>query len=256
MGGGLEVIGAGFGRTGTLSLKRALEDLGLGPTYHMQEVWKHPSHVREWHRFALTRSTDWDRLFRRYRSGVDFPVSCAWRELCARYPDAKVVLTVRDPERWWASTASTIYTSRTMFPAWLRRTVPHTARYLDMNDRLIWDGLFDGRFEDRDHATEVFRRHIDTVVATVPPERLLVFDVAEGWAPLCRFLGVPEPAHRFPALNDAATTRRVLGAIRIGTRMLPIAGAAAGVAALVLARSRGAPAAGDPAGSTTVAAAR
>ena len=105
----LRVVGAGFGRTGTLSLKVALEELGFGPTYHMQEVMRRPAHVEMWLRYARTGEEDWDDLFSGFESGVDFPVSCAWDRLAARYPDAKVILTVRDPQAWWASTASTIY---------------------------------------------------------------------------------------------------------------------------------------------------
>jgi hypothetical protein len=81
----LEVIGAGFGRTGTLSLKRALEELGLGPTYHMEEVIRSPSHIRRWLLYARTTTIDWDTVFADFRSGVDFPVSCVWAELAARF---------------------------------------------------------------------------------------------------------------------------------------------------------------------------
>src|SRR5712671_5471715 len=123
-GSPMRVIGAGFGRTGTLSLKRALEDLGFGPTYHMQEVMRRPSHIGRWLRYARTGDVDWDELFAKFNSGVDYPVSCVWEELASRYPDARVVLTVRDPQQWWASTASTIYRFRTAFPAWTLRLVP------------------------------------------------------------------------------------------------------------------------------------
>jgi hypothetical protein len=220
--GGLGVVGAGFGRTGTLSLKHALQMLGFGPTYHMEEVLRRPSHIRAWQRFATDGTADWDRLFAHFGSGVDFPVSCAWRELAAHYPDAKVILTVRDADRWWASTAETIHTTRDLFPRWLQRLVPWTAAYLDMNERLVWDGLFAGRFSDRAHAIEVYDRHNAEVAATVPPERLLVFDVAQGWEPLCRFLEVPVPDRPFPNLNDKAVMQRRLQAVRIGTRLLPL----------------------------------
>src|SRR5947209_9149910 len=161
--GRMQVIGAGFGRTGTLSLKHALEDLGFGPTYHMEEVIRRPSHVDGWLRYARTGVVDWDELFSGFGSGVDFPVSCVWEELASHYPDAKVVLSVRDPQQWWASTESTIYGFRTVFPGWLRRLVPMTRHWVEMVDRLVWDGLFDGRFADRDHAVAAFERHIDHV---------------------------------------------------------------------------------------------
>ncbi len=226
------MIGAGFGRTGTLSFKRALEDLGYGPTYHMQEVMRRPSHVNRWLHYARTGAADWDELFAGFGSGVDYPVSCVWEELASHVPDAKVVLTVRDPERWWASTRSTIYQFRTAFPAWMLRAVPSTQRWVEMTDRLVWNGLFDGRFIDRDHAIAVFEQHIAHVRATCPPERLLVFDVADGWEPLCAFLDVPVPGHPFPHLNDATVTGRVVASVRWGSRALPIvvASTAAGLA--------------------------
>jgi hypothetical protein len=230
----VRVIGAGFGRTGTLSLKRALEDLGFGPTYHMREVMRRPSHVDRWLRYARTGDADWDELFCGFVSAVDFPVSCVWDELASHYPDAKVVLTVRDPQQWWVSTASTIYPVRTVFPGWVRRLVPTTRNFAEMTDRLVWDGIFDGRFTDRNHAVAVFGRHNDHVKATCPPDRLLVFDVAQGWEPLCTFLDIPVPDHPFPRLNDARSTRRFIAAVRWGTRLAPIvvaSAATAGVAA-------------------------
>ena len=235
----LQVIGAGFGRTGTLSLKHALDELGLGPTYHMQEVMKRAAHVDGWLRYARTGRAKWDDMFSDFGSAVDFPVSCAWEELAAHYPDAKIVLTVRDPQAWWTSTETTIYRTRTMFPSWLMRVAPITARWLEMVDRLVWDGIFDGRFADRDHAVAVFERHVADVKAMCPPDRLLVFDVAQGWEPLCSFLDVPIPDRPFPRLNDAKGMRRRFAAVRWGTRAVPVV-AAASLVALVRRRSRGA----------------
>jgi hypothetical protein len=223
----MRVIGAGFGRTGTLSFKRALEDLGYGPTYHMQEVMRRPSHIDRWYRYARTGEADWDDLFSGFGSGVDYPVSCVWEELASHFPDAKVVLTVRDPQQWWASTESTIYRFRTALPAWVLRLVPITRRWLEMIDRLVWNGLFDGRVTDREHAVAVFERHIEHVRVSCPPDRLLVFDVADGWEPLCAFLDRPVPQHPFPHLNDAKVTRRVVAAVRWGTRAAPIVVASA-----------------------------
>jgi len=234
----MRVIGAGFGRTGTLSFKRALEELGFGPTYHMQEVMRRPAHIDQWYRYARTGEVDWDALFSGFGSGVDFPVSCVWAELASHFPDANVVLTVRDPQMWWESTASTIYGFRTAFPAWMLRSVPPIGRWVEMVDRLVWDGLFDGRFTDRDYAIAIYEQHIEHVRSTCPPERLLVFDVADGWEPLCAFLEVPVPGHAFPHLNDAKATRRAIEGTRWGTRALPIVVAAA-VAVLVARRQMG-----------------
>jgi hypothetical protein len=246
----MRVIGAGFGRTGTLSFKRALEEVGFGPTYHMQEIMRRPSHVAKWLRYARTGEIDWDDLFAGFGSGVDYPVSCVWEELASHYPDAKVVLTVRDPQRWWASTEATIYRFRTAFPAWMLRTVPITRQFIEMVDRLVWDGLFDGRFLDREHAIAVFEDHIEHVKEACPPDRLLVFDVAEGWEPLCQFLDVPVPDGPFPHLNDAKVTRRVGAGLRYGTRALPIA-AVAGAVAIAARMKRTKASATQPAGSGT-----
>ena len=237
---GLQVIGAGFGRTGTLSLKAALDELGVGPTYHMQEVLKRPSHLRRWHRFATTGAMEWDALFAGWGSGVDYPVSCVWRELAERWPGAKVVLTTRDPDAWWRSTMTTIYRGSELFPPWCQRLVPLTAAYVDMNERLVWGGTFGGRFAERDHAVATFRCHEEEVRAALGPDRLLVFEVADGWEPLCAFLGVPVPDRPFPRLNDAAEIRRRMAAVRIGIRAVPFValGGAGFAAARALSRRR------------------
>lgn len=228
----LRVIGAGFARTGTGSLQQALDDLGFGPTYHMNEVFQNPSHVQTWLDYADTNTADWDDLFADYRSVTDFPASCAWKALYEAYPDALVVLTVRDPNAWWTSTSEVIYPTRTMFPIWLRRLVPFTQRWLDMVDRLVWSGIFDGRFEDQAYATKVFEEHVDAVKAHCDPERLLVFEASEGWQPLCEFLDVPVPAGPFPHVNDAASLQRRFAGIRWGTRLAPALLFAAGANAL------------------------
>lgn len=217
----LKVIGAGFARTGTMSLQKALNDLGFGPTYHMNDVFEQRSHVQKWLDFANDGTADWDELFADYQACVDFPASCAWKELYDEYPDAKVLLSVRDPASWWRSVSEVIYPTRTMFPTWLKRTVPFTQRWLDMVDRLVWSGLFEGRFEDQAFAIQVFEKHIEAVQAYCDPERLLVFNVSEGWEPLCEFLNVPVPTEPFPHLNDSASLRRRFAGIRWGTRLAP-----------------------------------
>ncbi|MCC5950799.1 MAG: sulfotransferase family protein [Acidimicrobiia bacterium] len=228
----LHVIGSGFGRTGTLSLKAALETIGLGPCYHMQEVLKRPSHIGAWHDVGRGIAVDWERLFAGFASTVDFPASVVYRQLLDVYPEAKVVHTVRDPDRWYASTYETIYQARTLFPRWMVATVPVVRRYLEMSDALVWDGLFDGHFEDRDHAISVFERHTEEVRAVVPAEQLLEFRVADGWEPLCAFLDRPVPATAFPHVNDRAQMQRRLTAARIGSRALPVV-AVGGSAALL-----------------------
>jgi len=205
---GLKVVGAGFGRTGTLSLKSALEKLGFGPCYHMLEVMGRPDHVEMWYRLAYGGHVDWDLLFNDFKSAVDWPAARYWRELADHYPDAKVLLSVRDAESWYKSATDTIFQGMTMG---LLDSVPELRRrQMAMARKITLEDTFGGRFEDRSYAIEVFNRHIETVRATIDPARLLVFDVKEGWEPLCRFLGVPAPDESFPRLNDTATFQALM----------------------------------------------
>ncbi len=199
----LQVVGAGFGRTGTLSLKYALQRLGFGPCYHMMEVFSRHDHIARWCELAVhgDRGTDWDALFRDFRATVDWPAARWWRELAAHYADAKVVLSVRDPDAWYASMRRTIY-PETMRP--LEPEAPEFAKRLSEAVRkMIVTDTFDDRFEDREFAVGRFQRHIDDVRDSIDASRLLVFDVRDGWAPLCDLLGVPIPAEPFPRLNES-----------------------------------------------------
>ncbi len=207
----LSVIGAGFGRTGTLSLRIALDRLGLGLCYHMLEVFEHPEHIDAWERAAGGDPADWDGLFRGYRSAVDWPVCAFYRELAERYPEAKVILTLRDPGRWYRSAAETIFPVMTGSPAGDDPVALAQAR---MAREVIAERTFGGRVDDRAHAIAVYERHAEEVRRTVPPGRLLVYEVAEGWGPLCRFLGQPEPAEPFPRANTTEDFRRMLVARR------------------------------------------
>ena len=203
----LEVIGAGLGRTGTLSLKVALEELGFSRCYHMTEVLAHPEHAHVWDAAARGEPVDWEALFRGYRATVDWPGCNFYQEFLRLYPEAKVILTVRDPERWHDSAVQTIYYVRHAF-GWVTPFIPRMLLFNRMLDRLIWDGMFQGRFGDKPFAVEVFNRHNEAVKRAVAPDRLLVYEVKEGWEPLCRFLGVPVPEGRpFPHLNDAQEFR-------------------------------------------------
>jgi hypothetical protein len=204
----LKLIGAGLGRTGTLSLKAALERLGFEKCYHMTEVLSHAEHVPAWDAAARGEPVDWEMLFRGYQATVDWPGCNFYAEFLRLYPDAKVILTVRDADKWYDSARQTIYFARRAFPPWVTRFIPRMRQLDRMVNRLIWDGMFRGRFEDRAYAIEVFNRHNEQVERSVPPDRLLVYEVSEGWGPLCSFLGVPVPeGEPFPRLNDAAEMR-------------------------------------------------
>ena len=194
----LEIVGAGFGRTGTLSLKYALEKIGFGPCYHMAEVQAHPEHVPIWAQAHRGEPIDWDALFEGYRATVDWPSCNLWREQADYYPNAKVILSTRDPERWYDSVHNTIYKSTVMAR---QSDVPEIRARGDWAFEIIWDKIFDGRMDDKDHVISVFHAHEQRVKATIDPDRLLVFEAASGWAPLCEFLGVEAPEDPYPRVN-------------------------------------------------------
>ncbi len=230
----MKVIGSGFGRTGTLSLQAALQQLGFGPCYHMVEVIKHRGHAKTWLSVGAGESPDWRALFQKFQATVDFPACVYYAELLREFPQAKVVHSVRDKAEWYRSSHETIFQSRAVFPRWLRRASGLIDGLLEMTERIVWNGVFEGRFEDAGRAQQIFEEHTARVRATVPAERLLVFDVREGWPPLCRFLGVAIPDTPFPNVNDRASMLRALAVLRFVTRAIPWL-AAALVAGLLLA---------------------
>ena len=203
----MKLIGAGFGRTGTMSLKAALEELGYGPCYHMTDVFEHPEHIRMWEAAIRGEPVDWDELFAGYQATVDWPGAAFYKELMEVYPDAKVLLSLRDPEKWYESTRNTIYA--TVNPSHeMIAALGHAPR---LNNELIWKQTFGENFEDRRHAIEVFERHNKEVKEYVPVDRLLVYEVREGWGPLCEFLGVEVPKGKpFPHLNGTESFRAMV----------------------------------------------
>ncbi len=212
----LKIVGAGFGRTGTLSLKSALEKIGFAPCYHMMEVFPRPDHVAMWHRLAFGNSMDWDLIFRDFSATVDWPAARWWREIAAHFPDARVLLSVRDPEAWYKSMSDTLYPA---MKSPVSERVPELVRLQnEMARKAILAETFDNRFEDKPYTIEVFKRHNQEVRDTIDPARLLMFDVREGWAPLCRFLEVPIPDEPFPRLNDTASTQAMIQRMRESNR--------------------------------------
>ncbi len=211
----LKIIGAGFGRTGTLSIKAALEELGFGPCYHMKVALFRPWHILFWLRAIHKKKVNWKRFFRKYNSVVDWPACEFYKELSEIYPEALILLNVRDAETWYDSSLKTIYRIQKIWPSWYPRVLTR------MQNELIFQGRFDGQFENRDKAIKNFKNHIQEVKQKIPEERLLVFDVKEGWEPLCKFLGVPVPENReFPHLNETSEYTKyiyLLWVIRIAT---------------------------------------
>jgi hypothetical protein len=203
----MQVIGAGFGRTGTMSMQAALDLLGYR-CYHMKEITEAPGHLQASHEFVSGRARmDWKTLFESYEATVDFPACIYYRELLQEFPNANVVLNVRDPERWYQSFL-TLQQTTDRFRVF--RFVPRARRFLNFVDLLLGKA-FDGRPRDHDHCLTVFNRHNQEVQEHVPRERLLVFRVQEGWEPLCKFLGceVPEGIP-FPHLNEGKETLEAL----------------------------------------------
>lgn len=188
----LKVIGAGFGRTGTLSLKLALERLGFGPCYHMAEVVKNPAAVGWWVE-AADGAPDWEKIFEGYEATVDWPSTTFYAELAEHYPDARIILTHRDAEAWFKSTQATI------FPGDMLGPMDNPFREMI---RKVVGKLFDGRLRDHDHVIGVYERHNAKVRESFPSDRLLVYELAEGWGPLCDFLGVPVPDEPMPKVNS------------------------------------------------------
>ena len=202
----MDVIGAGFGRTGTLSLKAALEQIGLGPCMHMIPLLADAERATLFRKAAEGDTDSLDAAMEGCRSTVDWPGTYFWRELVERHPDAKVVLTVRDPQKWYDSAYRTIYRAATA-----PRPPEDMTAGIEMAHAVVWDGTFDGRFADRDFAIRVFLEHNEAVRRTVPADRLLEFEVAQGWEPLCAFLGRPVPDEPFPRLNDARAFEQMMG---------------------------------------------
>ena len=196
----MQVIGAGFGRTGTSSLQSALQELLGGKCYHMKDIMTNPVQLRIWHDFAVgkTASPDWKHLFAGYAAAVDCPVCLYYKELMEVFPDAKVVLTLRDPESWWKSHNRLMsLTRKARLFCCISRRLSMIARF---TDKLIIENVFEGRLE-KEHCIRIFERHNTCVRETVPRNRLLEYDVRQGWEPLCNFLNIAVPDRPFPHLN-------------------------------------------------------
>jgi hypothetical protein len=202
----MQVLGVGVGRTGTLSLKAALERLGLGPCFHGRHVLDHRDRLAMWEAAAEGGPVDWAAVFDGYQSSVDWPGAAFWREILAAFPAAKVILTVREPDGWYESVTRTIYpmfgTGDDPRAREALKVVPGLDVFTRFHRKMIWDGFFGGRFADRDHAIAVYRAHNEAVRREVPAGRLLVCEPGAGWEPLCAFLGVPVPGEPYPHLND------------------------------------------------------
>ena len=209
----LKVIGAGLGRTGTMSLKLALEQLGFGPCHHMTELAKRPDRWPLWEAFFAGDEVDWNRVFEGFQSTVDAPSCFVYQELADSFPEAKVVLTVRDPDRWFESTLTTIaapgYREKLAQTPIGRVTAGMTSYQVRKRAGSVSNS--DAKtLQDRDAMIAGFEAHNAEVRAVIAPDRLLEFEVKQGWEPLCRFLDVPVPDTSFPHANEQGNWQSIL----------------------------------------------
>ncbi|MBK9731260.1 MAG: sulfotransferase family protein [Chitinophagaceae bacterium] len=205
----LKIIGTGLGRTGTHSLKLALEELGFSKCYHMENLMEQPDDIYYWEDARAGKPVDWDTLFTGYQAAVDIPAFIYHKELLQKYPDAKMIHTTRDPESWYKSFGDTI----------IRATRPSFGRILGMMVRMPFSPklrgqlrvfkfagkfmktLFPAGFDNKEKTIAAFHEWNRNVLASIPKEKILVFDARQGWEPLCRFLNVPVPDKPFPHSN-------------------------------------------------------
>jgi hypothetical protein len=199
----LKVVGAGVGRTGTHSLKLALEQLLGAPCHHMVEILGDPEQVPSWTDAIEGRPVDWASMLQRYRAIVDWPGGAFWRELSAAFPEALILLSVRDPEAWYRSASNTIFLS-------FDRVPPELAPWMGEVRKLLGDRFSDD-FENPTAMMEAFERHNDAVRAEAPADRLLEWTPGDGWAPICERLGLPVPAEPFPVTNTTSEFREMIG---------------------------------------------
>jgi hypothetical protein len=203
----MQVVGAGVGRTGTHSLKLALEQLLGGPCHHMVEVFGHPEQVPVFHRAARGEPIDWQALFDGYVATVDWPGGAFWPELTEAFPDALVLLSVRDSaEAWWRSADRTVL-----------EPMKGTAELGGGNDEWfamvsdLFANRFTNRYDDKDALMAAYEAHNAAVRAGVPADRLLEWKPGDGWEPICERLGVPVPDEPFPVTNTTEEFRAMMG---------------------------------------------
>jgi uncharacterized protein YndB with AHSA1/START domain len=199
----LPVVGAGVGRTGTHSLKIALERLCGGPCHHMMEILGDPAQIPSWMAAIDGETVDWRAMLANYRSLVDWPGAAFYRELAAVYPDSLVLLSIRDPESWYRSAANTIFLAFEHMP-------PEAQPWIRSVRKLLHDRFCDD-FDNRAAMIDAFVRHNETVQREIPASRLLVWQPGDGWEPICERLGVAVPDEPFPVTNTTDEFRAMLG---------------------------------------------
>ena len=206
----LKVIGSGLGRTGTFTLKLALEHLGFGKCYHMTELFQYPEGVKYFRQAENCEVVNWDLLFEGYNSVVDYPGARYFKQISDFYPDAKIIHTYRDPDEWYESAVRTIFMARNLD---LKQFVKFAIRYpfsrevqkrfhVFLYSRKLMALEFGNDFSDRKSIIKKFEQHTENVINNIKSDRLLIFNFSEGWNPLCKFLNVPVPNEKFPVSNN------------------------------------------------------
>ena len=191
----VRLIGAGLPRTGTTSLKAAIERLTGGPCYHMESVLERPDHPAMWSRVLAGDLDVLDRILDGFTAGLDWPMSSLWREAAERYPDAAVLLSHRaDADTWWRSADETV------FAVWRSPRSIGSDDWWEMSDQLL--ARFTSRWDDEAAAKAAYEQHLDDVRSTIAPERLVEYRPGDGWEPICRALHTPVPDETFPHLNS------------------------------------------------------
>ena len=197
-------MGAGIGRTGTHSLKLALEQLLGGPCYHMLEVFGRPDDIPVWHRAVEGEMPDWSTFLSEYRAAVDWPPGAFWREISAANPDAPILLSSRESaDAWWKSANNTIFNIADMNADAMG---PAGAAQRDMLSK-----RFTPNWRDETEAKRAYEAHNANVRASVPADRLVDWQPGDGWEPICEKLGLPAPSEPFPHVNTTEEFRTMLG---------------------------------------------
>ena len=208
----LAVVGTGLSRTGTTTLRRVIEDLGFGTCYNSSELFTHPRGIEFWEGIENGEKVDFEEFFDNYGAIIGFPGYIFHRELVKKYPDAKVILSYRDPEEWYEDIRGTVFQPASShvnksYSEEVRKFDDYLAgcitRIHSMQARILEDGYFEGRFDDKEYSIKRYVQWNEEIKAAYPPDRLLVYQVTEGWKPVCDFLEVPVPEDKpFPHLNS------------------------------------------------------
>jgi len=215
----IKIIGAGLPRTGTNTLKQSLEQLGHKHVYHMKELLVHPEKLHYWKTLDETGDTDWDAMYEGYDGTVDFPGYPWYKEHMKKYPNAKVIMTVRDFESWYKSVDSTVFRAGPQTPLEKIKMIGkllssararNVVKCIKWFKKVFFSEQMQGRFGDKEFAKKFWEDHIADVKAFVPEDNLLVYDVRDGWGPLCKFLGVEEPSEPLPHLNKKENFKKML----------------------------------------------